>query len=144
MVYPRECPIAHLKRMLQLGEVFSGCCRSHWIIVLVKRSIPTDLPPSCFITESGILMFTTITCKSISSFISVVFALCILDLKVLHSICQQIWKTQQWPQDWKRSVFIPIPKKGNAKECSNYHTTELISHASKVMLTPRQPYPSKG
>ena len=55
-------------------------------------------------------------------------------VKVLHSICQQIWKTQQWPQDWKRSVFIPIPKKGNAKECSNYHTIELISHASKVML----------
>ena len=55
-------------------------------------------------------------------------------VKVLHSICQQIWKTQQWPQDWKRSVFIPIPKKGNAKECSNYHTIALISHASKVML----------
>ena len=55
-------------------------------------------------------------------------------VKVLHSICQEIWKTQQWPQDWKRSVFIPIPKKGNAKECSNYHTTALISHASKVML----------
>ena len=55
-------------------------------------------------------------------------------LKVLHSICQQIWKTQQWPQDWKSSVFIPIPKKGNAKECSNYHTIALISHASKVML----------
>ena len=55
-------------------------------------------------------------------------------VKVLHSICQQIWKTQQWPQDWKRSVFIPIPKKGNAKECSNYHTIVLISHASKVML----------
>ena len=54
--------------------------------------------------------------------------------KVLHSICQQIWKTQQWPQDWKRSVFIPIPKKGNAKECSNYCTIALISHASKVML----------
>ena len=54
-------------------------------------------------------------------------------VKVLHSICQQIWKTQQWPQDWKRSVFIPIPKKGNAKE-SNYHTIALISHASKVML----------
>ena len=50
--------------------------------------------------------------------------------KVLHSICQQIWKTQQWPQDWKRSVFIPIPKKGNAKECSNYHAIALISHAS--------------
>ena len=55
-------------------------------------------------------------------------------MKVLHSICQQIWKTQQWPQDWKRSVFIPIPKKGNAKECSNYHAIALISHASKVML----------
>ena len=55
-------------------------------------------------------------------------------VKVLHSICQQIWKTQQWAQDWKRSVFIPIPKKGNAKERSNYHTIALISHASKVML----------
>ena len=55
-------------------------------------------------------------------------------VKVLHSICQHIWKTQQWPQDWKRSVFIPIPKKGNAKECSNYRTIALISHASKVML----------
>ena len=53
-------------------------------------------------------------------------------LKVLHSICQQIWKTQQWPQDWKRSVFIPITKKGNAKECSNYHTIVLSSHVSKV------------
>ena len=55
-------------------------------------------------------------------------------VKELHSVCQQIWKTQQWPQDWKRSVFIPVPKKGNAKECSNYHTIALISHASKVML----------
>ena len=55
-------------------------------------------------------------------------------MKVLHSICQQIWKTQKWPQDWKRSVFIPIPKKGNSKECSNYRTIALISHASKVML----------
>ena len=55
-------------------------------------------------------------------------------VKVLHSICQQIWKTQQWPQDWKRSAFIPIPKKGNAKEYSNYHTIALISHTSKVML----------
>ena len=55
-------------------------------------------------------------------------------VKVLHSTCQQIWKTQQWPQDWKRSVFIPIPKKGNAKECSNYCTVKLISHTSKVML----------
>ena len=56
-------------------------------------------------------------------------------VKVLHSICQQIWKTQQWPQDWKTSVFIPIPKKSNAKECSNYRTIALNSHASKVMLT---------
>ena len=55
-------------------------------------------------------------------------------VKVLHSVCQQIWKTQQWPQNWKRSVFIPIPKKGNAKECSNYCTTALSSHACKVML----------
>ena len=55
-------------------------------------------------------------------------------VKVLHAICQQIWKTQQWPQDWKRSVFIPIPKKGNAKEFSNYGKVALISHASKVML----------
>ena len=55
-------------------------------------------------------------------------------VKVLYSVCQQIWKTQQWPQDWKRSVFIPIPKKGNAKECLNYWTILLISHASKVLL----------
>ena len=55
-------------------------------------------------------------------------------VKVLHSICQHIWKTQQWPEEWKRSVGIPIPKKGNAKECLNYCTTALISHASKVML----------
>ena len=55
-------------------------------------------------------------------------------VKELHSICQQIWKTQQWPQDWKRSVFIPIPKKGNAKECLNYHTIAPISHTSKVMF----------
>ena len=55
-------------------------------------------------------------------------------MKVLHSVCQQIWKTQQWPQDWKRSVFIPIPKKGNVEKCSNYHTVALISHASEGML----------
>ena len=55
-------------------------------------------------------------------------------VKVLHSICQQIWKTQQWPQDWERSVFTPIPKKGNAKECSNHGTIALVSHTSKIML----------
>ena len=59
-------------------------------------------------------------------------------VKVLHSICQQIWKTQQWPQDWKRSVFIPILKKGNSKECSNYRTVSLISHASNVQNSPSQ------
>ena len=57
-----------------------------------------------------------------------------VSVKVLNSICQQIWKTQQWPQDWKRSVFIPIPKKGNVKECSYYHTIALISHTSKAIL----------
>ena len=61
-------------------------------------------------------------------------------VKMLHSICQQIWKTQQWPQDWKRSVFTPIPKKGNAKECSNYCTVALILHASNVMLKILQPW----
>ena len=60
-------------------------------------------------------------------------------VKVLHSICQQIWKTQQWPQDWKSSVFIPIPKIGNTKECSNYHTIALMSHTSKVMLKSSKP-----
>ena len=60
-------------------------------------------------------------------------------VKVLHSLCQQIWKTLQWPQDWKTSVFIPMTKKGNAKECSNYHTFALISHTSKVMLKILQP-----
>ena len=64
-------------------------------------------------------------------------------VKVLHSISQQIWKTQQWPQDWKRSVFIPLPKKGNAKECSNYRTIALISHASKVMLKILQDRPQQ-
>ena len=72
---------------------------------------------------------------SIPSFFLELFQILKYDaVKVLHSICQQIWKTQQWPQDWKRSVFIPIPKKGNAKDCSNYHIIALISHASKVML----------
>ena len=60
-------------------------------------------------------------------------------VKVLHSICQQIWKTQQWPQDWKRSDFIPIPKKSNAKDCSNYRTIALISHSSKVTIKTSRP-----
>ena len=64
-------------------------------------------------------------------------------VEVLNSICQKIWKTQQWPQDWKRSVFIPIPEKSNAKECSNYHTVALISHASRVMLKILQAWPQQ-
>ena len=64
-------------------------------------------------------------------------------VKVLHSICQQIWKTQQWPQDWERSVFIPIPKRGNAKECSNYHTIALISYAS-ILASNAQNFPSQA
>ena len=64
-------------------------------------------------------------------------------VKVLHSICQEIWKTKQWPQDWKKLVFISIPKKGNAKECSNYHTIALISHASKVILKTLQARPQQ-
>ena len=64
-------------------------------------------------------------------------------VKVLYSICQQIWKNQQWPVDWKKSVFIPIPKKGNAKKCSNYPTTALISYASQVMLKILQPRPQQ-
>ena len=64
-------------------------------------------------------------------------------VKVLHSICQQIWRTQQWPQDWERLVFVPIPKKGNAKECSNYHTIAFFSHTSKVMLKILQARPQQ-
>ena len=88
-------------------------------------------------------IFNVIIYKSVSRLVSIntifipakVFQIVKEDaVKMLHSICQQIWKTQQWPQDWKRSVFIPIPKKGNVKECSNYHTFALISHSSKVML----------
>ena len=65
-------------------------------------------------------------------------------VKGMHSIYQQIWKTQQWPQDWKKSVFIPISKKGNAKECSNYHTIALISHASNVMLKTKESLEKSG
>ena len=66
--------------------------------------------------------------------VKVLYLICQQSVKVLYLICQQIWKTQQWPQDWKRSVFIPIPKKGNAKQCTSYHSIVLISHASKVIL----------
>ena len=88
-----------------------------------------NLPPT-----SSFLFWSTAHLEQLF-LISDIYWLCLKDdaVKVLHSICQ-IWKTQQWPQDWKRSVFSPIPKKSNAKECSNYHTIALISHASKVML----------
>ena len=85
---------------------------------------------------SGVLGSNTVNKASGGDRISVELFQILKDdaVKVLHSICQQIWKTQQWPQDWKRSVFIPVSKNGNAKECSNYCTIALISHASKVML----------
>ena len=90
---------------------------------------------------SGVLGSSTVNKASGGDRISVELFQILKDdaVKVLHSICQQIWKTQQWPQDWKRSVFIPVSKNGNAKECSNYCTIALISHASKVLQArPRQ------
>ena len=86
-------------------------CKVKWVITMNKDSGGNGIPDDLFQILKGDAV------------------------KVVHSICQQIWKTQQWPQDQKRSVFIPIPKKGNAKECSDYHTITFISHASKVMLT---------
>ena len=89
------------------GKKFSACFFTYYVIIIIMWSeIPVELLQ--ILKDDAV--------------------------KVLHSICQQIWKTQQWPHDWKRSVFIPIPKKSNAKECSNYRTIALISHTSKVML----------
>ena len=91
----------------------------------------------CLVTKSCLTVCSPIdcspSCSSVHGILKVKSCKMVL-LKVLHSICQQIWKIQQWLQDWKRSVLIPIPKKGNAKECSNYCTIALISHDSKVML----------
>ena len=91
---------------------------------------------------SGVLGSNTVNKASGGDRISVELFQILKDdaVKVLHSICQQIWKTQQWPQDWKRSVFIPVSKNGNAKECSNYCTIALISHASKVLQARPQQY----
>ena len=97
----------------------------------------TDLEPDILECEiKGALESITMNKASGGDGISVELFQILEDdaVKVLHSICQQIWKSQQWPQDWKSSVFIPIPKKGNAKECSNYCTIALISQASEVML----------
>ena len=95
----------------------------------------THLEPDLLEYEvKGALGSTTMNKASGGDGIQVELFQILKDDAVLHSISQQVWKTQQWPQDWKRSVFIPIPKKGNAKECSNYRTIALISHASKVML----------
>ena len=97
---------------------------------------PSDLPPQtvillfCIYFSWGWSCFLSpLQCHKTPSIVHQAFC-----LKVLYSMCQQIWKTQQWPQDWKMSLFIPIPKKDNAKKCSNYCTIALISHASKVML----------
>ena len=96
----------------------------------------TDLEPDILECEVKWALGSITTNKARSDGIPVELFEILKDdaVKVLHSICQQIWKTQQWPQDWNRSVFIPIPKKGNAKECSNYRTIAVISHTSKVML----------
>ena len=100
------------------------------------NGVVTHLKPNIQCEVKGTLGSITLNKASGSNGIPVELFQILKDdaVKVLHSICQQIWKTHQWPQDWKRSVFIPIPKKGNAKECSNYHTIALISHAIKVML----------
>ena len=101
------------------------------------NGVITDLEPDILECEVKWALGSITTKKSSGSDgIPVVLFQILKDdaVKVRHSICQPIWKTQQWPQDWKRSVFIPIPKKDNIKECSNYHTIALISHASKVML----------
>ena len=95
----------------------------------------TDLEPDILECEVGWALESIITIKASGGDRVELFQILKDDaVKVLHSISQQIWNSQQWPQDWKRSVFIPIPKKGNAKECSNYCTIALISHTSKVML----------
>ena len=94
---------------------------------------PPDLPSEKFVCRSGSI--TTNKASGGDGIPAELFQILKDDaVKVLHSICQPIWRTQQWPQDWKRSVFIPIPKKGNAKECSNYRIIAPISHVSKVML----------
>ena len=95
------------------------------------------LPGLCLYTRQWYGCPGITDCIWISSFVITIILFQILKdnaVEVLHSICQQIWKMQQWPQDWKRSVFIPIPKKGNVKECSNYHSIAFISHANKVIL----------
>ena len=102
----------------------------------VKSMICIDLEPDILECEVKWALESTTTNKASGGRIPVELFQILNDdaVKVLHSICQQIWNTQQWPQDWKRSVFIPIPKKGNGKECSNYRTIALISHVSKIML----------
>ena len=113
----------------------SGCSKkvNTWTLDLFLKdmiSIPVSLFNRKNVLWSQEVELPNWLCCSFS-FIQIIKADAV---KVLHSICQEIWKTQQWPQDWKRSVFIPIPKKGNGKECSNYRTVALISHTSKVML----------
>ena len=127
-----------------LGQSEAGPCEAllltkHCAIGAVSPpSLVTSptLPATLLVTVSYVLGSITMNKASGGYGIPVELFQILKDnaVKVLHSICQEIWKTQQWPQDWKRPVFIPIPKKGNAKECSNYHTIALISHASKIML----------
>ena len=110
----------------------------HHFLLRVKYYIQTHTYYwCCFSGEPKYTLFFWFLIHSLKTWTFYLSKFCVIlfdAVKVLHSIYQQIWKTHQWPQDWKRLVFVPIPKKGNAKECSNYHTVALISHASKVML----------
>ncbi|MEG9004929.1 hypothetical protein, partial [Acinetobacter baumannii] len=107
-----------------------------WLWLLYLCLFAGEGPVNSLLLSVGILYGITMNKTSGGDGIPVELFQILKDdaVKMLHSICQQIWKTQQWPQDWKRSVSVPIPKKSNAKECSNYHTIVLISQASKVMI----------
>ena len=119
------------------GRIGKQLYRTYYSVLDLELSVCTHLEPDILECEVKWALESITTNKaSLGDGIPVeLFQILKVDaVKVLQSVCQQIWKTRQWPQDWERSVFIPIPKKGNLKECSNYHTIALISHASKVML----------
>ena len=118
-----ESPSKNGKGLVEIGRGLKPSSIDHPLVLQLTHTLPH------FMVSLSVILSLTV-CQIVE-----LFKILKDDaVKVWHSICQQIWKTQQWPQDWKRSVFIPIPKKGNAKECSNYCTIVPISHASKVML----------
>ena len=118
-----ESPAKNGKGLVEIGRGLKPSSIDHPLVLPLTHTLPH------FMVSLSVILSLTL-CQTVE-----LFQILKDDaVKVLHSICQQIWKIQQWPQDWKRSVFIPIPKKGNAKECSDYHTIVSISHANKVML----------